>query len=389
MVSPQNLADVSAIMLRFAERTGLEPASPAPRRYLWTDAFAVCVFLSLAEATGDAVYGSLAEQLIAQVHETLGRHRSDDQRSGWISGLDEAEGRRHPTAGGLRIGKRLNERPAGREIDERLEWDQDGQYFHYLTKWMQALARTAAMTGDGEYCRFALELARAAHAAFVYRNANEGAQRMYWKMSIDLSRPLVPSMGQHDPLDALVSYSELEYCRGAHFAGADLPGLRSQIVECAALCAGRGWRSEDPLGIGGLLVDAYRMSQLQARGVTVSAGLLTQVLSDARAGLFLFTDRYPAHAAAAYRLAFRELGLSIGLHAAQALAQACVAGELALSAAAARDLEMILEYAAIGAEFEAFWRSPRNQSAKTWGDHIDINSVMLATCLLPRQFLLV
>ena len=32
---------------------------------------------------------------------------------------------------------------------------------------------------------------------------------MYWKMSIDLSRPLVNSMGHHDPLDALVTYMEL------------------------------------------------------------------------------------------------------------------------------------------------------------------------------------
>jgi hypothetical protein len=29
---------------------------------------------------------------------------------------------------------------------------------------------------------------------------------IYWKMSIDLSRALVPSMGQHDPLDGFVTY---------------------------------------------------------------------------------------------------------------------------------------------------------------------------------------
>ena len=33
---------------------------------------------------------------------------------------------------------------------------------------------------------------------------------MYWKMSIDLSRPLVASMGQHDPLDGFVTCAELD-----------------------------------------------------------------------------------------------------------------------------------------------------------------------------------
>jgi hypothetical protein len=39
-------------MMRFAERTGLTSANPS-RRYLWTDAFAVCNFLGLNTATGN------------------------------------------------------------------------------------------------------------------------------------------------------------------------------------------------------------------------------------------------------------------------------------------------------------------------------------------------
>ena len=38
---------VREIMMEFARKTGLSPASGAPRRYLWTDAFAVCNFLGL------------------------------------------------------------------------------------------------------------------------------------------------------------------------------------------------------------------------------------------------------------------------------------------------------------------------------------------------------
>lgn len=153
------IAAVHDIMQAFAERTGLSPATIQPRRYLWTDAYAVCNYLSLFRRTGEPHYERLALALIEQVHQTLGRHRADDPRSGWISGLDEVQGARHPTAGGLRIGKPLNERGRHERADEALEWDRDGQYFHYLTKWMHALCRAAAVTGDARYQRWAAELA--------------------------------------------------------------------------------------------------------------------------------------------------------------------------------------------------------------------------------------
>ena len=38
----------------------------------------------------------------------------------------------HPTQGGLRIGKNMNERSSSDRFDENLEWDRDGQYYHYL-----------------------------------------------------------------------------------------------------------------------------------------------------------------------------------------------------------------------------------------------------------------
>jgi hypothetical protein len=79
---------------------------------------------------------------------TLGRHRPADPRQGWISGLDEPEGERHPTRGGLRIGKPLPERGPRERYDPQLEWDSDGQYFHYLTQWMHALHRVSQETGD-------------------------------------------------------------------------------------------------------------------------------------------------------------------------------------------------------------------------------------------------
>ena len=116
-ISPS--ATVQDIMLEFARLTGLSPAGQAPRRYLWTDAFAVCNFLELFRRTHNRTWQELALRLVNQVHAVLGRHRSDDLRTGWLSGLDDKEGERHPTAGGLRIGKKLNERRTGEPHDER------------------------------------------------------------------------------------------------------------------------------------------------------------------------------------------------------------------------------------------------------------------------------
>jgi hypothetical protein len=86
------MVTVREIMMEFASLTGLSPALEVPRRYLWTDAFAVCNFLELYRQTGDEEYKHLSLRLVDQVHNTLGRHRKDDRRTGWISGLSEEEG---------------------------------------------------------------------------------------------------------------------------------------------------------------------------------------------------------------------------------------------------------------------------------------------------------
>ena len=253
------------LMTRFAERTGLT-ADRAQQRYLWTDAFAVCNFLGLAHVTGEARFTELALQLVRRVHHVLGRHRANDRRTGWISGLTDEQGEAHPTRGGLRIGKPLPERRPDEPVDERLEWDRDGQYFHYLTKWMHALDQVTRATGQTMFNRWASELAHAAHRAFTYVPRHGAGKRMYWKLSIDLSRPLVGSMGQHDPLDGLVTYSQLE----ATAAGAG-PRLGDAIADFAAMVDPRGLATQDPLGLGGLLGDAYRLVQLEQHGADSSA----------------------------------------------------------------------------------------------------------------------
>jgi len=163
--SPSEIAE--KIMLEFAYETGLS-SDLKPRRYLWTDAFAVCNFLELYRRKTDLNFLQMALKLVDQVHYVLGRHRNDDSRKGWISGLSEEECFKHPTIGGLRIGKPLPERRLDEPYDEILEWERDGQYYHYLTKWMHALNRVSRATGDVKYKVWAIELAKTAHRAFVY-----------------------------------------------------------------------------------------------------------------------------------------------------------------------------------------------------------------------------
>ena len=261
-------------MTEFARETGLSPANSTPRRYLWTDAFAVCNFLGLYQETGDEEFKDLALQLVDQVHNILGRHREDDSRTGWVSGLDEEQGRKHPARGGLRIGKQLHERGPTVPFDEGLEWDRDGQYYHYLTKWMHALNRISRVTGEIKYNTWAVELAKTAHARFVYTSRYGGPKNMHWKMSIDLSRPLVPSMGQHDPLDGFVTYNQLQATAAREDEESLEMDLRAEILDMVHICQGKSWVTDDPLGIGGLLFDACRVAQLMVSGNLEQTDLL-------------------------------------------------------------------------------------------------------------------
>lgn len=384
----ESRSTVREIMLEFAKLSGLSPARKAPRRYLWTDAFAVCNFLELHGQTRDEEYKRLALRLVDQVHNILGRHREDDPRTGWISSLDEQEGKRHPTKGGLRIGKEMNERKPADPFDERLEWDRDGQYYHYLTRWMRALNRVSRVTGDSIYNTWALELAKTAHARFTYVPRSGGQKRMFWKMSIDLSYPLVPSMGQHDPLDGLITYHELQATasRDGKKSGLD---LHAEIEDMINICKGKSWVTDDPLGIGGLLADAYKVGQLIHGEYFKETDLMEILLGSSLPGLESYARKNPLKLPADYRLAFRELGLSVGLHAVERL-QGLVEknpGLLNKKLPLHSRIESLMRYISFSEKIEMFWLEKANQKANSWTEHRDINMVMLATSLAPDGYL--
>ena len=386
MTNPGTAACVQEIMQEFARLTGLDPISSSPRRYLWTDAFAVCNYLELYRRTGDASYRDLAVRLVDQVHHILGRHRDDDPRKGWISALPEQEGERHPTVGGLRIGKDRNERMPGEPLDERGEWDRDGQYYHYLTKWMHALNRVSRVCGDPVYTRWAVELARTAHARFTFVPAAGGPKRMVWKMSIDLSYPLVPSMGLHDPLDGLVTCSELQSTMDS-IPGSSLPDLHTETAEMAELCRRQDLATDDPLGIGGLLFDASRIAQLMRQGRFAYPDLLERVLESALQGVRIVERSRQLQLPAGYRLAFRELGLSIGMKGLDASKGMIEESRGEFGTLVQRTVADLMHYQPLAGEIEQFWLDEANRRAGTWTEHREINMVMLATSLAPDGFI--
>jgi hypothetical protein len=366
------------LMNGFAERTGLTGGSQ--RRYLWTDAFAVCNFLGLRAATGDPRYDELASHLVDAVHNVLGKQRADAAKSGWLSGMSEEAGHAHPALAGLRIGKPMPERASGQPFDRDLEWERDGQYFHYLTKWMHALEQMARARKDPQLLAWADELADTAHRRFTY---GLGAKkRMYWKMSIDLTRPLVASTGQHDPLDGLLTYLDLQTTSAIFGAGARGPDLSDAVSDFTVMIDPAGLATSDPLGIGGLLVDAYRLSALVRAGVRrADPRLLDAVLAAASQGMRHFVNNTDLTAPANLRLGFRELGLVIGFAAFERIDRS------ALTPGAQKSCTEIGRLSRFGRDILAFWLYPESRVVQSWVEHHDINDVMLATSLAPDGFL--
>jgi hypothetical protein len=385
----QQTVSLRSIMNEFASSTGLSDASREPSRYLWTDAFAVCNYLELYRQTAEQHYMQLTLKLVDQVHITLGKHRMDSERSGWLSGLDEEQARLHPTRGGLRIGKQLHERQPDEPLDERLEWERDGQYFHYLTKWMHALNAVSRATGKSIYNQWALELASVVHAAFTYTPPMAGMKRMYWKMSIDLSRPLVDSMGHHDPLDGLITYQQLEVTAKQFAETPAELSLKAEIEDMTAMCAAGNWSTEDPLGIGGLLTDAYKLVQLIDTHHLHETARLESVLHDIEIGLQAFVMHNPLNLPAEHRLAFRELGLAIGLHTIDKMQKTIAQhpGSFINVDQLSTTLTNLSRFYPVHELIKDFWLDAGHQSVSAWQEHADINNVMLATCLAPDGYL--
>lgn len=301
------------------------PASAGHRgRYLWTDAFGVLNFLTLhhhhhhhdgddaarcntntgggngsgeittTTTTTTTPYLTYATALAQAVHDTLGRTRDGAAR---LPGATDAD----PTGGGLRIGKEEAEGPDG-----------DGQYHHYLTLWMYALNRLAVAWREveageqgGQEARrwngYAVRLMQAAHPAFVHDRASE-RPRMYWKVSVDLKRPLVLSEGNLDPVDGLVVCKLLREFEGG---GDDV--LRDEMRDYEKIVATKwkNYASTDPLDLGMTLWTAHHYAGKEQWA--------TAFVDKAKKDLKVLIDCGYFEAGIKRRLAFREFGTVLGI----------------------------------------------------------------------------
>jgi hypothetical protein len=149
------------------------------------------------------------------------------------------------------------------------------------------------------------------------------------------------------------------------------------------------WVTDDPLGIGGLLFDACRVAQLIASGNLEQTDLLETLLESSLIGLESFVKENSLRLPVGYRLAFRELGLSIGLRAVEKIRERIEQESTRLRNRDAfhSRLEILGRGAGLREIIEKFWLEGANRKAGSYTAHHDINEVMLATSLSPDGFL--
>ena len=196
-------------------------------------------------------------------------------------------------------------------------------------------------------------------------------------------------MGHHDPLDGFVTYNELQATSTKGSEKSTSKDLRAEIADLADICEGKSWATDDPLGIGGLLSDACRVAQLVATENLEQTGLLETLLESSLIGLESFVEEYSLKLPAGYRLAFRELGLSIGLGAVKKIQEMIEQNSKSLRKKDSLPplLQALSMYAGLRESIETFWLERTNRESDSWIEHRDINMVMLATSLAPEGFL--
>jgi hypothetical protein len=187
-------------------------------------------------------------------------------------------------------------------------------------------------------------------------------------------------MGHHDPLDGFVTCVQLQVTAGDLSGSREGPDLSDEVADLGSMVKGRDWATGDPLGIGGLLVDAFRVEQLMRRGAFPDEKLLEELLRAALAGLDHYARQEELDRPATMRLGFRELGLAIGLQAVERMHEAVE--EHRGSPGVRARLDDLMRHASLRTEIESFWLDAEHQGAPTWTEHRDINEVMLATSLV-------
>jgi hypothetical protein len=210
---------------------------------------------------------------------------------------------------------------------------------------------------------------------------------VYWKMSTDLSRPLLPSMGLHDALDGFITFRKAQHAIAKTPTNARVPDLSPATESLSGLCQSRNWTTDDPLGLGGLLFDACRLCWLIDEDRLGDVRLLQDVLGACRDGLTVFLASRHLNRPASHRLAFRELGLAIGLRGLVIIAGAVTKDKTRFGPALRRTADQLLPYESLSEDVINAWLPHAQHQDESWQVHQNINDVMLATALIPDMFL--
>jgi len=325
-------------------------------RYLWTDGFAVTNFLTLYKLTNDDRYLTFARSLVQTVHDVLGYNRDGNSR---LPGATEA----CPLNGGLRIGKH-----------DEAGSDGDGQYFHYLTVWMFALNRLTHVSGEIWYNEQAINMARAVLPRFMY-STHTTRPRMYWKLTVDLSKPLVTGEGNLDPIDGYVVYKLLQEIAAA--LDKTKEGILENEIALLRKIVDTKWqnyRSNDPLDIGMTLWTVHWLGEPEQWAVNLrkrAASCLNQLV---QSGYF-----DPKISPPSQRLAFREFGAAIGV-------QSLLSAERQETSES--ELGGLPQFICKEWEEVGLVPIPTNEQGKRMAELMPITAVMYAAAVLPGSMAL-
>ena len=194
-------------------------------------------------------------------------------------------------------------------------------------------------------------------------------------------------MGLHDALDGFITFREVQHAIVKISGDAAVSGLSHATEALFALCEHGQWTTDDPLGVGGLLFDACRLCQLLGQENCRELRLLEDVMQGSGDGLMIMLKTGYLKRPARHRLAFRELGLAIGLRAVPIIANENERNAFGNRPSAVQLIDLLLPYEGLSDEIIDFWLPYAEDPDESWKAHQDINEVMLATAIAPSTFL--
>ena len=164
---------------------------------------------------------------------------------------------------------------------------------------MFALNRLSLATKDPVYNQEAILLAKAIHPNFVI-DRQSANPRMVWKIAMDMSKPLVWSQGNLDPLDGFQIFRKLQAASG------DPDTLKNEIADYKRIIdlEGKHSVSTDTLDLGMTLWTAHF-----SEDEPYFADLMQQGIGQAHK---LYDNGY-LDTSTNRRLAFREYGTCLGI----------------------------------------------------------------------------